>query len=304
MPIAKYRHKKMEKFIIAYCTDGLCNRLKCLISAMRFAEKYSRTLIVCWPKNKDLNCGFNDLFENNLKEIELKELKIIQNRIIQDEKYKIIHTWRLLPLPEDHLPHNFSQAPFSKPGENIDFEYNRIPQLVRDRFLTYINQIVLSQYIKDKVSNYINTHNPYDISFNVRTWAEVECGRFRYFDKKAAYETIDKTGKSNFFVSCDSQDFLDKVTNKYKDRVLYYPKRTFLGDRDSMEGIQDAFIDLLLASKSKRLILSHISTFSEMIWWFSDCKPDVEIIPLKKHFFLYTSEGSCLLGKWYWKRKF
>jgi hypothetical protein len=294
----------MDNFVIAHCTDGLCNRLKCLISAMRFAEKSSRTLILCWPKDKTFNCNFSELFQNSFIEMGTEELKSLTEKHDLSEKYKIIHTWRLLPLPEDKLPDNFSRAPFSAPGENIDMEYDRIPLSLRDNYLIYVNRLLPSAYVKSEVDKFTQAFlNGCDTSFNIRTWSELDCGRSRYFNDKAVYNIIDGISDPQFFVSCDSHDLLRILINRYGDRILHYPERTFQGDRTSVEGIQDALIDLLVASKSSVLKLSYISTFSEMIWWFGGCKAKVEMIPLKKHPFLYTSEGYCLMGKWHWRKK-
>ena len=37
----------MNKLIIEVC-EGLCNRLRVLISASYLAERYSRELVLCW----------------------------------------------------------------------------------------------------------------------------------------------------------------------------------------------------------------------------------------------------------------
>lgn len=290
----------MDKFIIAHCKEGISNRLKCLISAMRFAEKYSRTLILCWPKDVKVNCRFSDLFENNIPEIELKELQALKDKKDVDERYKIIDTWRLLPLPEDGLPNNFSQAPFSKPGNNIDCEYDRIPLRVRENFLIYINKLIPKQYISEEIKSFSRNFIDDTVAFSIRTWTE--CKRSRLFDADAVYKMMDRIDNSRFFVSCDSQEFLNEIIDKYGSRVLHYPKRTFAGERNSLEGMQDILIDLFLLAKSKYLKVSNLSTFPEMAWWFGSCKAEVEIIPAKSYIFLYTSEGYCLFGKWHWGR--
>lgn len=290
----------MEKFVVAYCDLGISNRLKCLISAMRFAEKYHRTLILCWPKNTMVNCGFSDLFDNNIVEIDIEELHALKNKEDNNERYKIIHTWRLLPFQEDELPNNFSQSPFSKPGSNIDLEYDRIPLPIRERFLTYVNRLIPKKYILEEINKFSRKISDDTVSFCIRTWTE--CKRSRLFNMEAVFKIMDRLDNPSFFVSCDSQEFLNKTINKYGNRILHYPKRTFAGDRASKEGMQDTLIDLFLSSKNRYIKASYISTFPEMVWWFGGCKAEVEIIPPKSYIFLYTSEGYCLFGKWHWKR--
>jgi hypothetical protein len=45
----------------------------------------------------------------------------------RSEKYRIYNTWRFLTLPEDRLPNNFAKMFPSELGNDIDFEYERIP---------------------------------------------------------------------------------------------------------------------------------------------------------------------------------
>ena len=294
----------MKNKIIAFCTDGLCNRIKCILTALRFADQESKSFVLCWPKDHTLNCGFSDLFSNNFDEIDIDEFNYQRAKTNFFDTNKVIHTWRLLPFPEDNLPNKFSKAPFSKSGGYIDLEYNRIPNNIRKNYLYYLRKLSITQYVADSVAKFHADHmQQCNIGINIRTWEELDCGRNRYFRPSSVYNILDNIAKLNVFVSTDSEDFLQQLNNRYPGNILYYPKRTFLGDRNSVEGIQDAFIDLLLASKNSFLKLSFISTFSEMIWWFGECKSQVEMIPLKTHPLLITSEGFCLLWKWYWMKK-
>jgi len=274
----------MEKYVVAFCPTGISNRLKCLISAMRFAEKYSRKLILCWPKNKLLNCRFSDLFDNNIPEIDLKEMKMLQHKKNVSDRYKIIATWRLLSFPEDDLPKNLPKAPYdipdAIPGITLDYEYDRIPELVRKKILIYVNKLMPVQYIRDEVSSFSKKFNNRTVSFCIRTWIE-EKRRADLFDKKAVYEIIDRISLPDLFVTCDSQKFLNKLIKKYGNQILYYPKRTFAGDSGSVRGMQDILIDLYLTSKNEYLKAPYMSTFPELAWWLGGCKSQVEIISRK-----------------------
>ena len=79
---------------------------------------------------------------------------------------------------------------------------------------------------------------------------------------------MDDFKDSNFYVTADTPEIIEILKNIYGDRILYRKTLVELGDRDSKDGIVDAMIDLLLLS----------STFTELAWWFSDCKSKV-IIP-------------------------
>lgn len=268
----------MHKYIIAVTRGGLCNRIKCLVSAMRIAEKQSKTLILFWPADDDCACRFSDLFENKISEITQGELQQLIKRTDFGQTYRICDTWRLLTLAQDKLPKNFSRAYISEEGNSIDFEYGRIPLSVRNDILKYLFQLAPNKYIIEKTDEFCKKFDDHTIAVNIRSWETEE--RSVLFDIRNVYKVMDKERKGAFFIVCDSPAVLEQVKSRYKERALVYPRRTFPGDRKSVEGIQDALIELLLLAKNKNLIVSYLSTFSEMAWWLGACSAKVGTIPV------------------------
>ncbi len=268
----------MRKDIIALTRGGLGNRIKCLVSAMRIAERQSKTLILCWPADDDCACRFRDLFENKIREVAQGELEQLIKKTDFGQSYQVCDTWRLLSLPEDGLPKNFSRAYISEAGDNIDFEYGRIPLSVREDILKYLFRLAPNRYIMEKTDEFCKKFDDYTIAVNIRSWESEK--RSALFDIRNVYKVMDKKRKGTFFIVCDSLKVLQQLKSRYKERALVYPRRTFPGDRKSVEGIQDGLIELLLLAKNKSLIASYLSTFSEMAWWFGACKAKVEIIPV------------------------
>jgi FkbM family methyltransferase len=296
--------EKIENATVAIAIRGLCNRLKCLISAMRIADKTSSNLILYWPSNTLLNCSFSDLFENEIEEMSLEEYELLTNIKDADKKCRIVNTWRFELLPQDKLPDNFSRGFPHDSGRYIDFEYQRIPLAIREDFLKYINRLQPKKYIVEQVENFSKNFDNNTIGISIRTWPDKEAReRFKLFDLKNIYKIIDKTEGANIFVSADCEEVLEKIHNRYGKKILSYPKRTSAGDRSSAVGIFDILIDLLLLAKCKQLKVSYLSTYSEMAWWFGGSMAKVEAIPLKAYIFKKIDLGNvymgfCLLGKW------
>jgi hypothetical protein len=292
----------MKKYIIADCNFGFGNRLKCLISAMRLAEKCSKSLVLCWHRNSHVNCNFSDLFENKIPEITPSDLDEIKKNKNRDEKYEIENSWRLAILPEDDLPSNFSRVYYSRTGTNVDCEYDRIPIAVREKILVYVNRLNPKLDVLEKVENFAKNFNKDTVSVSIRSW--IECpARANLFDLNNVYTILDKIDSSNFFVSCDSQEIIEKLISKYGEKVLLYPKTTYAGDRDSSDSMKDVLCDLLLLSKNKRLVASYLSTFPEVAWWFGGCEAKVTIIPPKIYpFKLIIDEPNnlvvCVIWRW------
>jgi len=290
--------------IVALCHAGLANRIKCLVSVMRIAEKTSRKLILYWPKDAALNCQFSDLFCNKIPEINEEELKVIRNQN-SNENYSMIATWRLLPLPEDKISKNFAREIPSDMGNNIDLEYNRIPLSARKSLLVYINRLTPIKYIVKEVENFSRKFDHNTVSVNIRTWTWRTAdnpARTMLFDVENVYKVLNKIDGHNFFVTCDNLEILQKLINKYGKRILYYPNRTRTISQNRVAEIQDALIELLLLAKNKSLKVSYLSTFSEMAWWFGGCESEVECIPPKKYLFkkFHTEKFNCYSLFWKW----
>jgi len=268
----------MHKYVIAGSVGGLCNRIRCLISSMRIAEKLSKSLILFWPTNSSCACRFSDLFENQITQITQEELQLLMQKNDFNQTYQFHNDWRLLTLPEDGVARNFSQALYSEEGNNIDFEYHRIPLSVRENILKYLNWLIPKKYITEKVTQFCSKFDDNTISISIRSWQDEN--RSKLFDIRNVYKVMDQERIGTFFVVSDSAKILEQVKYRYPQRVLSYPRIVSLGDRGTTEGIQDAFVELLLLAKNKKLKVSHLSTYSEMAWWFGACRAKVETIPV------------------------
>ena len=289
----------MDKYIISGSGSGLSNRLNCLISSMKISKISSRELILYWPKNRLCSCNFSDLFDNNISQITRPELIRLINSDKKDiffidrnvpvlhnlksirEKYIKLSTWRIVALN-----HEFNKKRLIF---NNKYFHNTVKQIYR---------LEPIKYIIEEVDRFSDNFDESTISFSIRSWIECKNNtkqnmllsklkenlkKYPYgkqmakrFDMENVYETIDKYKDSNFFVSCDSPDIIRKLIKRYGKRILYYPKRTYQGDRFSKKGVQDILIDLFLLSKNKRLITSKGSTYSQLAWWFGGCKAEIE----------------------------
>ena len=80
-----------------------------------------------------------------------------------------------------------------------------------------------------------------------------------------------------FFICTDCILTQKRFIKKYPNSI-YYKKRDNLNIRNTKTAIQDAFIDILILSKLKYLLVSPKSTFTEVAWWFGECKAFVKTI--------------------------
>jgi hypothetical protein len=271
-----------RKFIISANMGGICNRIKCLVTCMRLAQKSSRTVELSWGENDLCRCKFSDLFENKFIGVSRTVVDILSQSYspVKHDRYFIVNTWRFLTLPGEFAGNHREFYP-SPGGNSIDFEFDRIPQALRDEFLACLNRLTPIRYVRQEVERFAKRFGDSTVSVSIRSWPEARSIRAFLFKLENVYSVLDKEADSDFFVSCDSAEVLEALTRRYGDRVISYPKRTGVNNRTSRIGMQDILIDLLLLARNKSLKISAFSTYSEMAWWFGGCKAKVEILESK-----------------------
>lgn len=246
--------------VVSYHTGGICNRLKCLLSTMRMDDNYK----VIWPRNYVVNCSFNDLFINK---IELKDKKFYDREVVRktfgDNRYG---NWKFLILPEDNIDYK------------IDFMYNKTPFLIRKVYLDKIKILKPVKYISNEVKSFLKNFDDNTVSVSIRSWRKFKL-REKTFDINLFIEAMEKMKDvSSFFITSDNIKVIKELRYIFPNKIIAYPNRTFKGDTQSIKGMQDILIDLLLGGKNKRFIASSTSTYSELQWWFGGCQAEVKVI--------------------------
>ena len=282
------------KCVLSLNDAGIANRIKNILSVLRLGRVLARTPILYWCNNAFARCEFGDLFGNPLRvihdEAQLKKIlrdnqwqvyQDVNNKLMRTQcDYILVRTWRLLTLPNE-IPNGFAVRVPSVKGNDIDFEFDRIPEAIREDYVALINTLRPIDYIVQQTEAVSRRFCDSTVSVSVRSWVESK-ERARYFNIQDYFDIMDRMNDATFFMSCDSPAVLDQFSRRYRGRVMYYQHRTSMGDRNSKEGMQDILIDLYLLAKNARLIASFRSTYSEMAWWFGGCRAKVELVGINQ----------------------
>jgi hypothetical protein len=305
-----------EKYIVAMNPGGISNRLKCLISLWRIANLTNRKLLVYWPRNPVCGAEFKDLFENNFDEISKEYLYSISGRDYKfhdpndisiknmQKKYLISDTWRWAFLKDEeitkHIAKNIGERyplyksetePFQK-NDGIDFSFHDIDIKVRKEILKYLKKIKPIKKIEGKVSKFSSKNK-------IKNCTGIHIRRGDYMNGKDRIgfvsddesfinrmnELIKINSKERFFLCTDSEETQQKFIKIFGKRIITFTKTNF--DRNGVIFTQEGLIDLLILSKTKRILGTYGSTFTEMSWWLGECKPIMEIIINKENLKVY-----------------
>ena len=284
-----------EKIFVSINPGGISNRLKCLISMWRFADKENGKLLLYWPKNKTCNINFSDLFENNIKEIDKKGLlEIFKNKdfCLFDEslnvlektpkKYLLSESWRW-ELFKDEIKKGFGKENPSKDGRNIDFEFEKIPEKLRKEFLFYLKKLKPIEKIRKKIvklEEEYNLKNLVGVHLRQGDFLNYSDGMEKIANVKRMSNEMNKILKENpsqkFFLCTDSSEAERKIKEIFPNKIFTFKKNCF--DRLDEEFNQDGLIDLILLSKTKKMIGTYMSTFTELAWWWGGANTNMNVV--------------------------
>lgn len=254
--------------IFFYYDEGIANRIKHLFSYMRMYQGLYDTIDIHWPLQNMCNSSFNSLFKfDYFKRVnELNHTIFLDNTIWEG-------TWRLFVKPEE-LDMNFAKAfPVDVQNPCIDFEYQRIPQYIKDIYLPYFNALKPSFQVQQLIDT---IHIPQNcVGIHIRhnkNWKE--WNRWADNDLDLFIEKMNNYPKDTIFLlSCCDKEVHDFVHNHFPNRIIELHKE----DIENSNNLQD-MAELYLLSKTKEIIGTYGSTFTEVAWWLGGCKCNVDIV--------------------------
>jgi hypothetical protein len=283
----------MEKFVISSNGGGLGNRIKGLATILRLADKFDKTPLLHWPKNVLMGCDFSEIFDLSIKEISEKDVEKIKednwefyrdwrDNINSNKKFQIFQCWRFLALPGE-IEKKFAKTYPSLKGNNIDFEFERIPEKIKKSILSYLKRIKPKKNILKRVDNFLKGEdfgNIVGVHVRRTDFKNSPDGRGNISTNdlffKRIEEILKKNPKKKFFLCTDSEETQNLFKKKFKEKIIHTKKKNW--DMSSHEASLDSLADLLILSKTKHILGTYLSTFTEIAWWIGNCEAKVEIM--------------------------
>jgi hypothetical protein len=161
----------------------------------------------------------------------------------------------------------------------IDWNYDasRLSVRVRERILRAIDGIRFQERILRSVESYVSQFRQgKTLGISVRTWkASHEQNIDRPYDFQVYANTIRQflPSVSTVVLSVDNEsvvpEYMDLLQNKHV--IVLYPQ-------DTENETQRAFIKMLTLARCDLFIGNRISTFTELVFWFSRCKSQVTTV--------------------------
>lgn len=248
-------------------TGGLCNRIRMMDSTVLLARQIHKPVKVLWTLGPELNCGFYLLFET-FSDVEATEVRSAQapKSPLQGKLHFMAEYLRFRRA----CPRVIFQSEMDRLlKRNFDFTQLATYESV---FITCCNRFyrperklqpfVPAASIRQTVERYASQFGDNTVGVHIRrtdhhtvTGFSPEQGFI-----EAMNAEIEQDPQTRFFLATDSPGVLKKFTAIFGSRLSQHPKEY---NRNHPSGIQDAMVDLLCLSRTKKIIGSRLSSFSE-----------------------------------------
>lgn len=242
---------------------GLANRLLALTSGYSYAKFYDFELVVVWTKTQHVCCDWLDLFDNKIiKVVDGSEVKsgVVKYNVssatlrdggsaslnLDSENDVYISTNCLLGLPSEPRGQGF-------------WCFSQSCSLVAPA-LEYFG---LSSAVQSKVSKLIDSSPSYFDAIHIRRGAYDEPSSVADWNKldDAKYLAVVKSYNVDCaFIATDSIESKEFFVKEIRNPITF--EVTSFNKAEDVNAIQDAFAELLLLSKAKRIFGVQGSSFA------------------------------------------
>jgi len=280
--IANYLKVVFSCYRLNYIIYGRDQKFKCIDKDFKhiFSSIFTNNELILYETSNKI-CGHTVLNETFPY---FKNIQILLNK--NEKKIYKVDGWRFYVHPND----NVNISPFCSESHlrncnwAIDFRYNNIPKHIQEKYINIINKFKINDKIIQNVDSFVsNTIKDEFLGVHIRTWCNnntfqddrSSCERYNHYlsVRDNFVNNINKSEQNVVLICTDNkteiQYIIDKIINK---KVLFYI------EDPECNNLQNDFSELLLLSKSSKLIGSFNSTFTELAWWYSNCSIMVIII--------------------------
>lgn len=252
--------------IVCVPTGGLCNRLRSIATAIAVAKSLHCPIIIRWNNSKGLKADFIDLF----KSIDDLSVKVIENR----NWIYCINGTRDYMLRIVLFKFLFEQAVFNysiyKQGEIYDILKNKYHRnlLLVSCYPMCNNYNIRNLFrpqdeIEGEINNIIKGYSDNTIGVHIRRTdnsVSIKSSPLCLFIDKMRLE-IKNNETTKFYLASDDDTIKEDLIRRFPNRII-----SIKGDisRDSLAGMKFAVIDLFCLSKTKKILGSVGSSYSQI----------------------------------------
>ncbi|MCI5480554.1 MAG: hypothetical protein MR416_05160 [Lachnospiraceae bacterium] len=244
--------------IIIQPSGGLCNRIRSINSAMTLAKKKGLPLKVLWLNAPELNCPFESLFQPT------KEFELINIYSLKSPKKLFLQFTAKQRFNNEDILNNKTGVTL-----NEDF-YRKLSDSVYiftwEQFYPTEDYHLFrpTQEIQAKIDAFTDRFAPHMVGVHIRRTDNVSAigksGTEAFIRAMEAEIAADPDVK--FFLATDERKEEDLLREHFGNRIISNEHRVL--DRNSIEGMHDAMIDLYCLAATDKILGSFWSSFTDV----------------------------------------
>lgn len=243
---------------------GLSNRMRAIDSGVALAKALDLPLRIYWCPEKLFRCPFHLLFQP----IQGTDVEMIETDVLPIRFYGVFFFISSLLRRLGFHRQTFKQHEFDllrnldhstvRRDEPITIEsYSRFYSNPRD-FHIFVPTPELLQRIDERASKF----SSHTVGVHVRRTDNAKSIKYSpdaLFVQHMQAE-IDREPETNFYLATDSPETKKYFINVFGDRIITTPYGI---SRDTVEGNQDAVVELYTLSRTRKILGSYWSSYSE-----------------------------------------
>lgn len=247
-------------------TGGLCNRLRAIATGVAVAKSYHCPTVIYWNNSLGLKADYCELF----KPIPQNDVILVENKkwlynINGNKDY--LMRWPLLKTIFEQTVFNFS---IYRDGEI----YSKLRKSYSNSLLLISCYPMCTEYniqgmfipqddIQHRIDEIVDGFSEQTIGVHIRRTdnaVSIQSSPLEKFTNMMD-EEIKKNTNTKFYVASDDEEVKESLKSKYPNRIITLMDDT---DRNSLEGMKFAVLDLLCLSKTNKIIGSVGSSYSQI----------------------------------------
>jgi hypothetical protein len=243
---------------------GLCNRMRTIVSSVELARRCQEKLFFSWNLNNELNCSFQKLFQPiqdvsinstvEYRKIWLFDLLGIRKNtsVCNDEIYKKrAEGW------QDQDFEQFFRRILLKSNLTLETDWNFFGTTSES-----YNLFKPVKQLQDQIDNVTSNFSEGIVGVHIRRTdhaiAIVESPLTLFID--ALKKEVEYNSRVTFFLATDCFDTQRLMQQTFGERMIVNSK---VKNRDSVDGVREAVVDLYCLAGTSKIIGSYWSSFSE-----------------------------------------
>ena len=244
---------------------GLCNRLRTVLSAYDLAQTEKNVFVrVEWGRDKECFAGFSDLFEPALEE----NFSIVPRRWWNKPvRRKNLYLPALFRLAVYDKQLNYYRPHKDRALKEILKAYKNVYLSTGYQFSDYSSSLIEglqpNRELKERIDGIVGEFPENIVGVHIRrTDNQSAC---EYSTDDMFIRLMDRELSSDpytmFFLATDDGSVKNSMMKRYPGHVLV--QHTPHVRRDTLEGMEEAVVDLFCLAHTRKVIGSHYSSFSE-----------------------------------------